>query len=281
MEVTKDVYEYMTNFADDKTILNMLSVNRKFNDPIFFERVMMRKYPLLIEFKKENESWKEFFIRMVYAIAKLEEETKIPYIPTKGYNPDELYQRYKNSYAYQKLPKSHVIYVELGGEAAKGGHLSLLNLVLEKYPYRVVLYNRAIIQAAAGGQFNLVKYLAEKAPNSYFREAFEVAAKNGHLNIIEYLLTKFQPTTHDLNVAMNWAAERGHLEIVKYLVGKGARSFSSALEYSASSGHMDIVKYLVSKSDENLRYAIYAADRRNHGEIVNYLTDYAIEHNRY
>ena len=43
-----DVYEYLANFADDRTILNMLSVNKKFNDEKFFKRVIQRKYPLLL-----------------------------------------------------------------------------------------------------------------------------------------------------------------------------------------------------------------------------------------
>ena len=47
----KDTYEYLTNFADDRTILNMLAVNRKFNDDDFFRRVLQRKYPTLLEFK--------------------------------------------------------------------------------------------------------------------------------------------------------------------------------------------------------------------------------------
>ena len=77
MELTKDVYEYLTNFADDKTILNMLSVNKKFNDEEFFKRVMLRKYPFLLKFKGEG-SYKEFFIRMIYYIAKLKENYDIP-----------------------------------------------------------------------------------------------------------------------------------------------------------------------------------------------------------
>ena len=36
MSLPNDVYGYLTNFADDKDILNMLSVNKKFNDDVFF-----------------------------------------------------------------------------------------------------------------------------------------------------------------------------------------------------------------------------------------------------
>ena len=74
----KNIYENIINFADNRTILNMLSVNKKFNDPIFFEKVIDRKYPLLKQFKEKNESWRQFFVKMAYYIAKLEEEYDIP-----------------------------------------------------------------------------------------------------------------------------------------------------------------------------------------------------------
>lgn len=93
MNIPKDVYEYLMNFADDRTILNMLSTNKKFNSPIFFENVIKRIYPSLIPFKKENESWRDFFIKMTYYIAKLEEEYVIVYTATETYNPEELYNK--------------------------------------------------------------------------------------------------------------------------------------------------------------------------------------------
>jgi len=58
MNIPKDVYEHMTKFADDKTIVNMLSVNKSFRNEEFFKRILERKYPLLIIFKGKNQSWK-------------------------------------------------------------------------------------------------------------------------------------------------------------------------------------------------------------------------------
>ena len=59
MELNKDTYLYLAQFADDRTILNMLSVNKKFNDPEFFRQVMTRKYTLLIKYKGD-EDWKSY-----------------------------------------------------------------------------------------------------------------------------------------------------------------------------------------------------------------------------
>lgn len=280
MELPGDVYEHMTNFADDRSIMNMLSVNRKFHDPAFFQRVMQRKYPLLIEFKKPNENWREFFIRMVYAISKLEEETKIPYIPTKGFDPDELFQRYRKLEPRYKLPKFNGIYNELAGVAAEGGHLDLLNLVIEKNPHSG-LYNWAMVKAARGGHLNMVKYLIEKGANDRFEEAVKEAAGSDHFELMKYILSKFEFTRHNLNIAMNYAGQNGHLQIVKYLVDKGARDFSSALDYAAGGGHMAIVKYLVDKGAHDIRFAINVAKNHGHIEIANYLTEIANKTGRY
>jgi len=98
MNIPKDVYEYLTNFGDDKTIVNMLSVNKTFRNEDFFKRVLERKYPLLIKIKGENQSWKEFYLEMVYYLSKLEENYGIPYIPNKDYNPKKFYKNYKDDY---------------------------------------------------------------------------------------------------------------------------------------------------------------------------------------
>ena len=35
-----NIYEYIANFADDRTILSMLSVNKKFRDENLFKRII-------------------------------------------------------------------------------------------------------------------------------------------------------------------------------------------------------------------------------------------------
>ena len=110
MNLTKDTYEYLTNFADDKDIVKMLSVNKQFSDPIFFERIFKRKYPLLIKFKSENETWKNFYLRMVKNIAKLEEQYHIPYIAHPDFNPEIFYGRYTKGLGITHAQEAAVFY---------------------------------------------------------------------------------------------------------------------------------------------------------------------------
>ena len=93
MEVgDKDIYPYIVNLAEDRDVINMLSVNRKFNDDSYFKRILEKRYPLLLEFKSEDETYKKFYLRMVKYMAKLWEEFKISYVAEKGFNPEKRYE---------------------------------------------------------------------------------------------------------------------------------------------------------------------------------------------
>ena len=42
MILTKDTYEYLINFVDDKDVVNMLSTNKKFRHEDVFQRIMKK-----------------------------------------------------------------------------------------------------------------------------------------------------------------------------------------------------------------------------------------------
>ena len=140
----KDIYENIINFADDRTVLQMLSARPDFNDPEFFIRVLDRKYPYLKDLKKDNQTWRDFFIQIVYYIAKLDEEFGIPYIPTKGYNPEDFYNRYNSD---------EDIYNAAMAEAAKGGHLNIVQYLIDKKG--AIWFNDAMYSAVKGGHLDL------------------------------------------------------------------------------------------------------------------------------
>jgi len=47
-------------------------------------------------------------------------------------------------------------------------------------------------------------------------------AGNGHLEVVEYLVTIGAYISADDNYTVRWASENGHLEVVEYLVTVGA-----------------------------------------------------------
>ena len=149
--LTKDTYEHILNFADDREIIIMLSLNKKFNDEKLFERVMKKRYPFLLRYRKENETWKELYVRMVFYISRLKELFHIPYINVQDYNPETFYQNYKNANLYfvQKMALD---------KAAEGDLLAITYLAtkMAKGDLRNPYFN-----AKAKGQREIMKYLLQ------------------------------------------------------------------------------------------------------------------------
>ena len=150
MYVNKDIYEYMADFLDHNTVLNMFSVNMKFGQDPFFERYMRRKYPLLIPFLEENEKYKSLFMRFTHYIYKLEKYYGIPYIPTKGYNPIDI--------AMYAVDKHGIAMIW----AAEGGHLHIVQLMIEKGVYKSNVFSEALEWAASNNHSHVVDYLIQE-----------------------------------------------------------------------------------------------------------------------
>lgn len=130
-QLPKDVYLLLTDYSSDRDIINMLSVNKTYNNTIFFSRILNKRYPALIRLKKEKESWKNFYLRMIYYLSILQDEYDIPYINVPSFDPIIIYKGAKIG-----LPKDYLIpkYIgETGDEKIisdyidKNKNLSLLN----------------------------------------------------------------------------------------------------------------------------------------------------------
>jgi len=198
MNISKDMYEYLTNFADDRTILNMLSVNKKFNDEDFFKRVMIRKYPLLLKYKKSDETYKRFFIKNIYYIAKIKEKYDIPYFPGRYYNPVTFYNY-----------PSYTIYETAMDWAALEGFTDIVELMIQKGANN---YYTAVLEAAKGGHIDLVKFFINKGAKNYNNILLR-AIEHGHLNIVKFAIQKGAKD----RTAIFWANRQDNVEIIDYI----------------------------------------------------------------
>ena len=81
----------------------MIAVNKKYNNPVFFEKIMKRKYPLVLDFKSEDENMKSFYLKMIHYISKLQEEFDFSYPNIPSFNPEKYYKflRLFNEFLYQ------------------------------------------------------------------------------------------------------------------------------------------------------------------------------------
>ena len=199
MKLTKDTYEYVLNFADDKDVINMLSVNKKFRNEEIFKKIMKKRYPLLLYYKTVDGSYQALFIEMIFYISKLKEEFGIPYIPTSTFNPRSFYLNYKDHPRY-------IISVALE-YASLLGRLDLVNTLMKKGG------KLSLREAARGGHLDIVK-MALETDKIHINEALYTATVYKHLNIVKFLVEK---GATDITIAKNRAKYLGHVEIFEYL----------------------------------------------------------------
>ncbi|MGG0731632.1 ankyrin repeat domain-containing protein [Bacillus paramycoides] len=129
--------------------------------------------------------------------------------------------------------------------------------------------NKAIRNAIKIGDINEVKQLIGNDKEilntmTTFGTWLHVAAKKGHLEVVEYLINtgidiEARGGTFDAS-ALNLAAGEGHLEIVKYLIEAGAELDMSLAKRNPLfgaiyGGHKEVAEFLVKKGiDISIRY---------------------------
>jgi len=130
-------------------------------------------------------------------------------------------------------------------------------------------YNKNLFyRAVSEGDLDTVKYMV--ANGAVLEEKFcESATWHGYLDFLKYLLdNKIKPK--DL---LYIATKQGHLEIVEYLIDKGFTSEMDLLYAATDNGHLKIVAYLIDNgfapNDNLIRVAIL----KGRIEIAKYLID--------
>ena len=133
---------------------------------------------------------------------------------------------------------------------------------------------------------DLVKeYLMEdKIDKRRLCSALIQSARDGHLNVIKYLVDERHVDIHtDNDLALRVSASYGYLPLVKYLALKGANVHAEnedAIYMAAMCGRLEVVKYLAEehKCDVHLENgrALISSAENGHFDVVKYLGD---EHN--
>jgi ankyrin repeat protein len=108
--------------------------------------------------------------------------------------------------------------------------------------------NEKLLKAIGEGNLEEVEELFRQGADVHldYEYALKLAERNGHLNIIEYLVSKGASVNDDL---LFFAALDGYLDIVKYLAEHGVNIHAHdniALRVAESNSHLDVVEYLKS-----------------------------------
>jgi hypothetical protein len=100
-------------------------------------------------------------------------------------------------------------------EAARLGHLHILQWLRENCSERVCWNGLALRSAVGGNHLETARWLYEQTSPPKMRRLLELAAKFGNMDMIRWLST-FQGTVTTTAIAV--AAENGHLSALKFMV---------------------------------------------------------------
>ena len=171
----KDIYLSIAKNADDRTILNMLSVNKKFSDSLFFEQVFKVKYPYLIRFKPKDQSWKQFYLKMIFYLEELKKRG-IPYIPSEHYDVKKYYNiitDYEVLNALEGLPveENHLPIFYLFPYAAQNNDFPFVKHVFDNYEIPEIELKRGMIWSVRKGHLDMVKYFVKQGVTTEFKNS--------------------------------------------------------------------------------------------------------------
>jgi ankyrin repeat protein len=141
-----------------------------------------------------------------------------------------------------------------------------------------------LLNAAAEGNLDEIKRLScECNIMDHLQDILISGARNGRLEVVEYVVSLGHDIRKQDDCALRIAAEFGRLEIIKYLESLGSDikcNNSEALLWAAKNGHFETLEYLVEKGcdvrnrdDQTLIYA--AVNGRLN--IVEYLIDHGCD----
>ena len=153
-------------------------------------------------------------------------------------------------------------------EAAIYGHIHILDYLKEK---GTIPTTAAIDNAAANGHLTAVKWLDEHCEVGCTGAAIIAAAEHGYFNIVEWLYMN-KNSCREKNIiidSLSMAALNGHLQIISWLVDKCNCVCEDTLIAASEGGKLQIVNYLLNvKGNIISKFALYAAVKNEHYDLL-------------
>ena len=175
----KDTDREILKYVDDKQLLKICSIDRKtWNevcDDAFLRRRLIGKYPGIDKYKKENETWKHFFLNAIQYISLMKERFEFDYTGGDFIQQYNLLKKYKS---YKLL-----------FEAAEHGFLSLVKYAVDQGASIHFQSDYVLVLASRYGHLDVVKYLVEQGAdiNTFDNLALRMAIQNNHHEVVKYL----------------------------------------------------------------------------------------------
>ena len=207
----KDIDREILKYIPDDELLKVCSINRRMRNDVCddnFLRRRMCKYPKIINYKKLNETWKQFFLKFVYYTSKMREKYGFHYTDGDFKRQYELLERDGKRNLIQDF--------------ADHGELSLVKFSVEQGADIHVHSEEPLRWASLFGHLNVVKWLVENGADIHALtdQALRWAADWGHLHVVKYLTEQGADIHAGNDEALELAAKKGNKEIVEYLKSK-------------------------------------------------------------
>ena len=174
-------------------------------DDHFLKR-RLSKYSGIERYKKEDESWKQFFSRFAFYTSLMQKSYEFVHLSGDFERQYDLLTKYKGN--------------DLLFEAAKNGELELVKYTQKNGINIHTESERAFKNAIENGHLEIVKWLVVcGASVNLFRGApLRIAAEYGHLEIFKFLETVGAHINYEK--ALMFAHAFGHLQVEEYLTSK-------------------------------------------------------------
>lgn len=211
----------LSEIDNDTKLLELCSLNKYFFyqvcDEIFFQNRLIQKYPQLLLHKQENETWKDFYLKILYYVSKLKEDFDFISESNNG-NPIIQYAILKK---FKKIIPER--FFEL---VITYNEIDIIKYVKERYNIIFNIYANIILNIAVReNKYDIVKYLLDEAEVSSAGrnnnlKSFEIAAKNGNVDIFktlyDYLPVNLK-NSFNKYLFMQYAKVNGHKELYSFL----------------------------------------------------------------
>lgn len=171
-------------------------------------------------------------------------------------------------------------------------HLDVVQFVSTRVLIQQEQCGNNFLWASSHGYVELVKQMVLMGANLFFYigKAFSLAAMNGHLPVIKYLLSQCSSVeakqimvNAENDLAFRYASQNGDLEMVKYLIYQGANIHAGnnfAIAHSVKTGNLEMVKFLVRQGADATAWNHSTFPwpcRREHLDLIRYLIDHGAD----
>ena len=210
---------------------------------------------------------------------EIKDSLNLIYEKIKRIEEQQLFQKQQIDEINNKLNQSQQIIVDQVTHHIQELHTSLAEIHL--------------IKACEEGKLLNVQWLVEKEKIDINKEnenglnPLHFASQNGHLSVVEYLISKgVDPNAQDNDgwTPLHYACDCGHLPVVEYLISKKAdpnvpiNDGWISIHQASWKGQLQIVKYFIEKINMNIdipakngSLPLHFASQNGHLQVVEYL----------